>query len=73
VCVCVCLCRCVCVCVCVCDAVVAEYGATFWQILGANFNEYLIICSPGVKHVRELKEAISNTHSNMWHGIVYIT
>jgi hypothetical protein len=45
------------------DVVVAEHAAPFWQILGANFNEYLIICSPDVKHVRELKEANSNTHS----------
>ena len=54
------------------NTVVAEHAAPFRQILGGNFNVYLIICSPGVKHVRELKEAISNTHSNMRHVILYI-
>lgn len=42
-------------------AIVAKHAALFSQVLDTNFNECLILCSPGVKSVRELKEAISNT------------
>ena len=34
------------------------------EFLKQNFKTYLVICS-GVKHILNLKEAISNTHSNM--------
>jgi hypothetical protein len=30
-----------------------------------ELKQYLMICSPGVKHVRELEEVIPSTYSNM--------
>jgi hypothetical protein len=46
-------------------------GVQHQQFLDKNFKQYLIICSPGVKHVWELKEVISNTYSNM-QVVIYI-
>jgi len=39
--------------------------APYRKFLDNNFKQYLIICSPIVKHVCELNGVISNTHSNM--------
>jgi len=42
-----------------------KLGVRYRQFLNKNFKQYLIICSPSVKHVWELKGVISSTHSNM--------
>jgi len=41
------------------------------KILDKKFKHCLIICSPGVKDVRELKESISNTYPNMRAVIIH--
>jgi hypothetical protein len=40
-----------------------------WQFLDKKFIHYLIMCSPRVTHVWELKEVISSTYSNMLYVI----
>jgi hypothetical protein len=34
-------------------------------LVDKNFEKHVIICSPGVKHVWELKEVISSNYCNM--------
>jgi hypothetical protein len=35
------------------------------QFLNKTCEQYLIICSPGVRFVRQLKAVVPDTHSNM--------
>jgi hypothetical protein len=37
----------------------------YWKFLDKYLTWYLVICSSGVKHIWELKEAVSKTYSNM--------
>ena len=45
-------------------AAAVKLAAQRREFLEQNFKTYLIICS-GVKHILNLKGAISNTYSNM--------
>jgi hypothetical protein len=49
----------------VCHAAAIHVVAQRWQFPDKNFIEYLIISSPDVKHVWELKEIISIAYSNV--------
>jgi hypothetical protein len=50
---------------CVSPEAAVELPAQYQQFLDKNFKQYLIICSPGVMHISELKEVMYNTYSNM--------
>jgi hypothetical protein len=46
-------------------ALAMSWGGLCQPLLDKDFKQYLIICSPGVKHAWQLKQDISNTYSNM--------
>ena len=46
-------------------AAVISSGVQVQQFPDKNFKQYLVSCSPAVKHTRVYKEVISSTHSNV--------